>query len=78
MFKRPKEPEKNGSEKREDLLVSFLKVVRFVFAIIYVKIVTLDFVQHHKMVLIPVHNTGQSVGAQIFQSYPARDSLESE
>lgn len=34
MFKRPKEPEKNGSEKREDLLVSFLKVVRFVFAII--------------------------------------------
>lgn len=34
MFKRPKEPEKKGSEKREDLLVSFLKVVRFVFAII--------------------------------------------
>lgn len=34
MFKRPKEPEKNGSEKREDLLVSFLTVVRFVFAII--------------------------------------------
>ena len=44
----------------------------------YVKIVTLDFVQHHKMVLIPVQNTGQSVGAQIFQSYPARDSLEPE
>ena len=34
MFKRPKEPEKKGSEKREDLHVSFWKVARFVFAII--------------------------------------------
>lgn len=34
MFKRSKEPEKKGSEKREDLLVSFWKVARFVFAII--------------------------------------------
>lgn len=34
MFKRSKEPEKKGSEKREDLLVSFLKDAHFVFAII--------------------------------------------
>jgi len=34
VFKRSKEQEKKGSEKREDLLVSFLKVARFVFAII--------------------------------------------
>ncbi len=34
MFKRTKEPEKKGSEKREDLLVSFLKDAHFVFAII--------------------------------------------
>ena len=34
MFKRSKAQEKKGSEKREVLLVSFLKVVRFVFAII--------------------------------------------
>ena len=36
MFKRSKEPEKKGSEKREDLLVSFLKDAHFVFAIINV------------------------------------------
>ena len=36
MFKRSKEPEKKGSEKREDLLVSFLKDAHFVFAIICV------------------------------------------
>ena len=35
MFKRSKAQEKKGSEKREVLLVSFLKVARFVFAIIY-------------------------------------------
>ena len=35
MFKRSKEPEKKGSEKREDLLVSFLKDAHFVFAIIF-------------------------------------------
>lgn len=35
MFKRPKAQEKKGSEKREVLLVSFWKVARFVFAIIY-------------------------------------------
>lgn len=35
MFKRSKEPEKKGSEKREDLLVSFLKDAHFVFAIIH-------------------------------------------
>ncbi len=35
MFKRSKRPEKKGSEKREDLLVSFWKDARFVFAIIY-------------------------------------------
>ena len=34
MFKRSKAQEKKGSEKREVLLVSFLKVARFVFAII--------------------------------------------
>lgn len=34
MFKQSKEPEKKGSEKREDLLVSFLKDAHFVFAII--------------------------------------------
>lgn len=34
MFKRSKEQEKKGSEKREDLLVSFLKDAHFVFAII--------------------------------------------
>ena len=34
MFKRSKEPEKKGSEKREDLLVSFLIRAHFVFAII--------------------------------------------
>ena len=34
MFKRSKEQEKKGSEKREVLHVSFLKVARFVFAII--------------------------------------------
>lgn len=34
MFKRSKEPEKKGSEKREYLLVSFLKDAHFVFAII--------------------------------------------
>ncbi len=36
MFKRSKAQEKKGSEKREVLLVSFLKVARFVFAIILV------------------------------------------
>lgn len=36
MFKRSKEPEKKGSEKREDLLVSFLKDAHFVFAIIHI------------------------------------------
>lgn len=36
MFKRSKEQEKKGSEKREDLLVSFLKDAHFVFAIICV------------------------------------------
>lgn len=35
MFKRSKEPEKKGSEKREYLLVSFLKDAHFVFAIIF-------------------------------------------
>lgn len=35
MFKRSKEQEKKGSEKREDLLVSFLKDAHFVFAIIF-------------------------------------------
>lgn len=35
MFKRSKAQEKKGSEKREVLLVSFLKVARFVFAIIH-------------------------------------------
>lgn len=34
MFKRSKDQEKKGSEKREVLLVSFWKVARFVFAII--------------------------------------------
>ena len=34
MFKRSKEQEKKGSEKREVLLVSFWNVARFVFAII--------------------------------------------
>jgi len=34
VFKRSKEQEKKGSEKREDLLVSFLKDAHFVFAII--------------------------------------------
>lgn len=34
MFKQSKEPEKKGSEKREDLLVSFLIRAHFVFAII--------------------------------------------
>jgi len=37
VFKRSKEQEKKGSEKREDLLVSFLKVARFVFAIIILR-----------------------------------------
>ncbi len=35
MFERSKVQEKKGSEKREDLLISFLKVAHFVFAIIY-------------------------------------------
>lgn len=39
MFKQSKEPEKKGSEKREDLLVSFLKDAHFVFAIIHVSYV---------------------------------------
>ena len=45
MFKRSKEPEKKGSEKREDLLVSFLKDAHFVFAIIgyYAPLVELNF-----------------------------------
>ena len=34
MFKQSKEPEKKGSEKREYLLVSFLRDAHFVFAII--------------------------------------------
>ncbi len=44
MFKRSKEPEKKGSEKREYLLVSFLKDAHFVFAIIIRRI----FPQHLK------------------------------
>ena len=36
MFKQSKEQEKKGSEKREVLLVSFLNVAHFVFAIIRV------------------------------------------
>jgi len=36
VFKRSKEQEKKGSEKREDLLVSFLKDAHFVFAIILI------------------------------------------
>ena len=38
MFKRSKEPEKKGSEKKEDLLVSFLKDAHFVFAIIELRL----------------------------------------
>ncbi len=41
MFKRSKEPEKKGSEKREDLLVSFLKDAHFVFAIIVINFFSL-------------------------------------
>ncbi len=45
MFKRSKEPEKKGSEKREDLLVSFLKDAHFVFAIILVLVFLIDTVR---------------------------------
>lgn len=43
MFKQSKEPEKKGSEKREDLLVSFLKDAHFVFAIIKAQHLSLIF-----------------------------------
>lgn len=42
MFKQSKEPEKKGSEKREYLLVSFLKDAHFVFAIILVRQIVTD------------------------------------